>query len=46
MKSKNLFKAWKSVRKTWDINPVEKIVPNKKKNKKIKHKKKDIDLCD
>lgn len=42
-KYKNMnFKAHKKVRKTWEIDPVEKVVPNKKKALKIKdkHKKK------
>lgn len=33
------YEAWKKQRGDWgDINPVTKIIPNKKKNPKVKHK--------
>lgn len=33
------YEAWKKQRGDWgDISPVTKIIPNKKKNSKVKHK--------
>lgn len=41
--------AWEVVRKIrgdWGaINPTTKVIPNKKKNPKIKHKKKELEKC-
>lgn len=38
------YEAWKKQRGDWgDISPVTKIVPNKKKNRKEKHKGKQYD---
>lgn len=42
------YKAWKKIRNDWgNIKPVTKIIPNKKKNPKVKHKKrvKDYEDC-
>jgi hypothetical protein len=40
MKKKNLFTAWKSVRKTWEINPAEQVVTSGKKVSRTKSKNK------
>ena len=41
MNSKQTYEAWKKLRNDWGaINPITKIIPNKKKNPKVKHKKK------
>lgn len=38
------YEAWRKLRGDWgSINPVTKIIPNKKKNPKIKHKGKDME---
>lgn len=38
------IRAWKKLRKDWgDISPVTKVIPNKKKNPKQKHKSKSYD---
>lgn len=38
---------WKSIRRDWgDIKPVTRVIPNKKKNQKIKHKKQLKDMTD
>lgn len=40
----NTYDAYKKIRNNWGvIKPVTKIIPNKKKNPKIKHKKKEED---
>ena len=42
--SNPVYEAIKKIRGDWgDINPVTKIIPNKKKNSKIKHKGKQYD---
>lgn len=45
MKSEKMpagYEAWRKIRGDWgNINPVTKVIPNKKKNRKIKHKKRD-----
>lgn len=41
-KKNSSYEAWRKIRGDWgNINPVTKIIPNKKKNPKIKHKKKE-----
>ena len=38
------YEAWKKIRNDWgQINPVTKIIPNKKQNPKSKHKKKEYE---
>lgn len=38
------YEANKKIRKDWgDIKPYTRIIPNKKKNQKIKHKKREIE---
>ena len=38
------YEAWRKQRGDWgDISPVTKIIPNKKKNPKTKHKNKEFD---
>lgn len=33
------YKAWKKIRGDWGaISPVTKVIPNKKKNHRVKHK--------
>lgn len=32
------YEADKKTRKFWNISPITKVIPNKKKNPKIKHK--------
>ena len=32
------YEADKKTRKFWNVSPITKIIPNKKKNPKIKHK--------
>lgn len=33
------YEAWRKIRGDWgDINPATKVIPNKKKNRKPKHK--------
>ena len=41
MKQKNFFEIYQSVRRDWgNVNPVTKVIPNKKKyRRKDKHKK-------
>ena len=41
MKQKTFFEVYQSIRRDWgEINPVTKVIPNKKKyNRKHKHKK-------
>ena len=34
------YEADKKTRKFWNVSPVTKVIPNKKKNPKIKHKEK------
>lgn len=44
---KKYAEIWKSMRRDWgDIKPVTKVIPNKKKNQKIKHKKQLKDMTD
>ncbi len=41
------YKAWRKIRNDWgSIKPVTKIIPNKKKNPKTKHKKRVKDYED
>lgn len=36
------YEAFRKIRGDWgNVNPVTKVIPNKKKNQKIKHKKKE-----
>lgn len=36
-----MYDDWKKIRKDWGaIKPIIKVIPNKKKNPKVKHKKK------
>lgn len=38
------YEVERKVRRDWgEVNPVTKIIPNKKKNQKIKHKRKEYD---
>ena len=38
------YDAWRKIRGDWgNISPVTKIIPNKKKNPKTKHKNKEFD---
>lgn len=38
------YEAIKKIRGDWgNVNPVTKVIPNKKKNPKAKHKKKEFD---
>lgn len=38
------YNAWRKMRGDWGaINPVTKVIPNKKKNPKIKHKGKEYE---
>lgn len=38
------YEIWKRLRNDWGaINPVTKVIPNKKKNQKAKHKKKEVE---
>lgn len=38
------YEANKKIRKDWNgINPVTKVIPNKKKDKNVKHKKKELE---
>lgn len=38
------YEANKKIRKNWgDIKPYTRIIPNKKKNQKIKHKKQEME---
>jgi len=38
------YEVERKTRRDWgEINPVTKIIPNKKKNQKIKHKRKEYD---
>lgn len=44
---KKYEEIWKSMRRDWgDIKPVTKVIPNKKKNQKIKRKKQLKDMTD
>lgn len=45
MKQKNenpTYEVWRKTRRTWEINPITRVVQNKKK-KKNKHEKRDIE---
>ena len=37
------YEADRKIRKTWAIPPIMKVIPNKKKNYKLKHKGKEYD---
>lgn len=44
VKNNSSYNAWKKMRGDWGaINPVTKVIPNKKKNPKIKHKGKEYE---
>ena len=44
---KKYEEIWKSIRRDWGgIKPVTKVIPNKKKSQKIKHKKQLKDMTD
>lgn len=43
-KKKSEIEMWRRIRGDWGaISPVTKVIPNKKKNPKIKHKNKECD---
>ena len=43
-KNNSSYTAWKKMRGDWGaISPVTKVIPNKKKNPKIKHKGKEYE---
>lgn len=43
-KVKSSIEIYQSMRKDWgNINPITKVIPNKKKNPKVKHKGKQFD---
>lgn len=54
MKRKDISKATaqayetnKAIRRSWEeLNPVTRVIPNKKKNRKIKHKGKELENYD
>ena len=54
MKRKDISKATaqayetnKAIRRSWEeVNPITRVIPNKKKNRKIKHKGKEFDYND
>ena len=38
--SRNSYEVNRSIRRNWgEISPVTRVIPNKKKNQKVKHKK-------
>jgi|WetSurSiteA1Bulk_404760.scaffolds.fasta_scaffold21454_3 hypothetical protein len=46
MKENTTYKSWKKIRRTWDINPVERVVPSKKEYDRQKAKKQMKEIID